>query len=99
MADPPSPPQPIQTTTATTPPDPRLVQEIISRAAWKQAVMGSINVAVAILAARMILGLAVIGSIGLSWLALSQADPYHLIAVAVYSVTVVLPLVWLAGRH
>jgi len=98
VSDPPSvpptaaPPLPTQAQAA-------LAQEIANRASWQRGVIGAMNVAVAILAARMILLLAVIGAIALTWDALQAADPLRLGAVAGYAVTVVCPLVWLSSRH
>ena len=66
--------------------------------AWKQGIIGSLNVAAAVLAARFVLLLSVIGAILLVWMALALHDPFRLIAVGIYTVTVVLPLVWLASR-
>ena len=61
--------------------------------------MGGLNVAVAILAVRLILLIAIGGAIILAIMALQAAEPLRLAAVAIYTATVVLPLVWLAGRH
>lgn len=61
--------------------------------------MGALNFAAQILAVRMILLVATGGAIALAWLAASEHDPYRLGSVGVYTVTVVLPLVWLAGRR
>jgi hypothetical protein len=49
-----------------------------------------------ILSARLIMLIAVGGGIALTWLVLQQADLYRLIALAVYSVGVVFPAVYLA---
>ena len=94
---------PTQTQTTQTPHEPirippDLRQEYIARTAWKQGVIGTLNLATAILAIRLILLLAVLGAIGLTWLALAQPEPLRLGAVGLYSASVVLPLVWLAGR-
>jgi hypothetical protein len=62
-------------------------------------VLGSLNLAATVLAARMILLLAVLGAIGLTWLALAARDLLLTVPVGLYTVTVCLPLVWLAGRR
>jgi hypothetical protein len=67
--------------------------------AWKQGVLGAINVATAILAVRLILLLAVAGAVFLALEALATAEPLRLAALGVYTLSVVLPLVWLAARH
>jgi hypothetical protein len=56
-------------------------------------------VATAILAARLVVLVGVIGGIGLTWLALQEPDPMRLGALAIYAVGVCLPVVWLAGRR
>lgn len=61
--------------------------------------MGSVNVLANVLAVRLTLLVSVGGAISLTWLALQQPDPYRLAALAVYAGVVVVPLVWLAGRH
>lgn len=65
---------------------------------WKAGVIGALNVMSAILAARMILLVAVCGAIILAYLALQAADAYRLGALAIYTVAVVVPLVWLTSR-
>lgn len=76
-----------------------LQTEIQHRAAWKAGLIGGLNVAALILSARFILMASVLGAIGLTWLAIAAENPMRLGAVALYTVTVVLPLVWLAGRR
>lgn len=71
----------------------------MTRAAWRASVLGSINVIVAVLAIRLILLVSVFGAIALAWYAIAVADPFRLVAVGIYTGTVCLPLVWLAGRH
>lgn len=73
--------------------------EFITRTAWKQGVIGSLNVAAMILGARFILLVATVGALGLSYLAVQQAAPLQLGAVGLYLAGVVLPLTWLASRH
>lgn len=53
----------------------------------------------AVLAARSILLLATIGGAALTWLALAQPDVRRLAALAIYTVTIELPLVWLASKR
>lgn len=69
------------------------------RAAWKAAVMGALNVLVQVLAVRMILLVAVVGGIFLTWLALQAPDPYRLGALAIYCAAVVVPTVWIASNR
>ena len=72
--------------------------ELIGRAAWRAGVLGALTVAIRILAARSILLFAVLGAIGLAWLALSAADYVRLVALALYTVSVVCPLIWLSSK-
>jgi hypothetical protein len=83
------------TTTAKTSSTP---DEYVTRAAWKAAVLGSLNVLFVILAVRAILLVAVIGAIYLTIIATTSPDPWRLAAVAGYAVIVVVPLTWLASR-
>lgn len=67
-------------------------------AAWKAGVLAAINVAVRILSARMIVLVAVVGAIALTWIALhGSADYRQLIALGVYCGFVVVPAVVLAA--
>ena len=72
--------------------------ELLGRYAWRQGVLGALTVAIRILAARAILLFAVLGAIGLAWLALSSPDYERLGALAIYTISVLAPLVWLAGK-
>lgn len=81
-----------------TPPS-NLHNEYIHRAAWKAGVMGALNVVIALIAVRLILLVAVCGAISLAYLALASTDPYKLGTLAVYTLVVVVPLVWLAARR
>jgi hypothetical protein len=83
------------TTTAKTSSTP---DEFVTRAAWKAAVLGSLNVLFVILAVRAILLVAVIGAIYLTIIATTTPDPWRMGAVAVYAIIVVVPLTWLAAR-
>ena len=78
----------------TTPPP-----EYIHRAAWKAGVMGAFNALALILSARLIVLVGVGGGISLTWLALQSPDPMRLGALAIYSLAVVVPTVWLASRR
>lgn len=80
------------TTTETTPPE-----AVSQYRTWRAAAMGTINVLAAVLAVRLILLVAVCGAIFLAWLA--QGDAYRIAAAGVYTVTVVLPVVWLSSRR
>jgi hypothetical protein len=82
-------------TSARTPIDP---QELVERAAWRAGVIGAVNVASMILAARLIVLISVLGGIVLTWTALADPNGYRLGALAIYSLCVVGSSVWLAGR-
>ena len=93
------------TTTTTTTPPPNLGEptaafgELVSRAAWRQGVLGALNLAVTILAVRLIVLVGVGGGIALTWLALDQPDPMRLGALALYGLLIMVPVIWLAGRR
>ena len=72
--------------------------ELVSRLAWRNGVLGALTVAIRILAARAILLFAVLGAIGLAWLALSSSDYVRMAALALYTITVVVPLIWLSSK-
>ena len=86
-------------TTSPTTPQPNLPHEALTRLAWKQAVLGALNVAIQIVAVRLAVLVAVAGGIALTWLALQEADPMRLGALALYGALVVIPVIWLAGRR
>lgn len=77
----------------------QLQREYIHRAAWKAGVLGALNLATRILAVRMILMIAVIGAIALTFSALLEHDMFRLIALGIYCAIVVVPVVILAARH
>lgn len=77
----------------------QLKGEFIHRSAWKAGVMGALNVAVAVLSARLIVLVAVAGGIVLTWAALAVPDPMRLGALGIYGVAIFIPCVWLAGRR
>jgi hypothetical protein len=87
---PPSSSSPSPTATTT--------NELISRYAWRQGVLGALTVAIRILAARAILLFAVFGAASLAYLALELGDYLRLAVLGVYLIGAVLPLVWLASR-
>jgi len=71
--------------------------EAVHRAVWKAGVMGAINVLVAVIAVRLIVLVAVMGGIGLAYMALQEPDAYRLGVVALFGGFVVLPVVWLSS--
>jgi len=50
-----------------------------------------------VLAGRLLVALAVAGSIFLTWLTLGNPDPYRLAALGIYCLLAVVPCVWLAS--
>lgn len=84
---------------ATTPQLSPQQQEFIHRAAWKGAVLGALNVLVRVTAIRGIVMIAVIGGIVLALTALSAPDPWRLGVLSIYSLFVVVPVVWLSSRQ
>ena len=79
------------------PPD--IQQEFIARSAWKQGVLGSLNVISVILAVRLTLLLSVGGAIYLTYLALQGPDLYRLATLGIYAGVVIPSMVWLASRR
>jgi ABC-type polysaccharide/polyol phosphate export permease len=73
-------------------------QEFVRRAVWRQGVLGAVNVLALVLAVRLVVLVAVSGGIVLTLISLRDSDVYHLGALAIYSVFVVIPIVWLAAR-
>ena len=67
------------------------------RTAWKAGVLGAVNVLTQLLAVRLIVLIAVVGWIVLSFPALTQPDWYRLGILSVYCVGVVFPAVLLAA--
>jgi hypothetical protein len=84
--------------TATTPP-PNLQAEYVHRAAWKAAVLGTLNVLIVVTAVRLITLTAVIGGIVLTAIALNSPDPWRVGVLAIYAVAVVVPVIAMASRH
>jgi hypothetical protein len=76
--------------------------EYVHRTVWKAGVMASLNVLFVILAVRAVLLVAVIGAFILARAALAAAPTVQqpaLVMLAVYCVTVVMPMVWLSSRR
>lgn len=86
------------TANQTTPPDIQRSEQI-TRTAWKAGVLGALNVLVVVIAVRLIVLVAVTGGIVLTATALNNPDPWRLGALAIYSIAVVIPVVWLASRR
>lgn len=61
--------------------------------------LGAINVLVLVTAIRIIVLVAVSGGIALSIIALGTPDPWRVGVLAIYSIAVVMPVVWLASRR
>jgi hypothetical protein len=79
-------------------PLPNLQGEYIHRAAWRAGVLGSLNFAAKILAARAIVLIAVLGGIGLTWTALADPNGYRIGVMAIYAVGAIGGSVWLAAK-
>lgn len=97
-------PDPPQLTPPSLPPSPTttkndLNDELISRHAWKQGILASITVISQVLAVRVVLLVAVLGAVFLTYLALSQHDVLRLGALAIYCAVVVAPVVALSYRR
>jgi ABC-type sulfate transport system permease subunit len=75
----------------------QLQHEVIHRAAWKAGVMGALNFAALVLSIRLIVLVAVMGGIILSFQALQTADVYRAVALALYGALVLIPVIWLAS--
>jgi hypothetical protein len=90
--------------TSTTPkPQPTIPvsYETASRAAWRNGVMGALNLLAVVLAVRLVLLVAVIGALWLAKLALDVPIAMQmpaLVMLGVYCATVVIPMVWLSSR-
>jgi hypothetical protein len=83
----------------TTNQQPDLRAEYIHRAAWKAAVLGTLNVLVVVTAVRLITLVAVIGGVVLTAIALEAPDPWRVGVLAIYAVAVVMPVIWMASRR
>jgi hypothetical protein len=76
--------------------DPRQIS--YANLAWKQGVLGALNVAALILSVRLILLVAVVGAFLLTWQTLADPQTYKVIATSAFMALTVLPAVWLSGR-
>jgi hypothetical protein len=74
-------------------------KEQVSRAAFQAAVMGTVNVLVLILSARLIVLISVCGGIYLTLVALGQPDPWRLGVLITFCLGVVGPAVYLAAHR
>ena len=86
------------TATATPTNPPPVSHEIGDRLAWRAGLLGALNIVAAVLAARLILLVAVIGAIVLAYIVIVTPDPWRLGALAIYAFTVVIPSIWLASH-
>jgi len=72
----------------------------ITWAAYKAGVLGAVSFLSVVLAIRFILLVAVSGAIALSLLAMNlPRDLFSWVPPAIYTVTVVCPLIWLSSRR
>jgi len=93
------PPTPTPTIANSTTSSTRIdADELISRAAWQQGLLGALAAINRVLAARAILMLAMVGAIGLAVMALLQGDYLRLAVLGTYLIGGLLPLVWLSSR-
>ena len=60
--------------------------------------MGALNFFAIILAVRLILLVAIVGAIILASNVVAAPDPWRLGALAIYTIVVVVPTVWLSSR-
>ena len=84
---------------ATSQTQPNVQQEYIHRAAWKAGVLGAINVLIQVVAVRIIVLLSIAGAAFLAAMAINNPDPWRMGVLAIYSISVVIPSIWLASRH
>lgn len=61
--------------------------------------MGAVAVVTQVLSLRLQVLVATIGAIVLTKMALDNPDPYRLGALAIYSIFIVGPTIWLAGKR
>lgn len=74
-------------------------RERASREAWRQGILASLAVVSAVLAARLILLLAVVGAFAIAYITLASPGPWPAAIFGAYVVGIVAPLVWLASRR
>jgi hypothetical protein len=72
--------------------------EYVHRSVWKAAVLGSLTVVIALLAARQIALVSVVGAILLAFPALHDPNYFKLGVLAIYSFGVVVPTIWMAMK-
>jgi hypothetical protein len=70
---------------------------LVHRATWRAGMLGAVNVLTALLAARLLVLVSIVGAIGLTWLVMQNPDPYRLIALGGYCLLTVVPCVVLAS--
>jgi hypothetical protein len=73
------------------------VAEVYARAAWKQGVLGAVNLMAMVLAGRVLVLVAIAGAIFLSWMSLGNPDLNRQIILGIYCAFVVCPTVALAA--
>jgi hypothetical protein len=78
---------------------PPLQQEFVTRSAWRTGVLGALNALFVVLAIRLILLVATVGAIILATAVMASPDPWRLGALAIYTLVVVVPMVWLSSRR
>ena len=76
----------------------RSVQTSDAGGAYLKGAMGAINVLSQVLAARLIVLIAIVGAIGLAWVALANPDPYRIAVLGAYLLAGLVPCVWLSSR-
>lgn len=84
---------------ASTTTPPKIEQEYVERKAWRQGVLGALNILAVVLAVRLVLLLATIGAFILALIAIRDPDPFRLGALVIYSVGIVIPCIWLSSRR
>ena len=88
-------------TTSSTPKAAVRETEFVTRAAWRNGVMGALNLLAVVLAVRLVLLVAVLGALWLAKLALEVPPSVQmpaLVMLGTYCLTTVIPLVWLSSR-
>ena len=90
-------------TTSSTPKAPTVSREteFVTRAAWRNGVMGALNLLAVVLAVRLVLLVAVLGALWLAKLAIEVPPSVQmpaLVMLGTYCLTTVIPLVWLSSR-
>jgi hypothetical protein len=83
----------------TATPSPTTATPSATTDAYRAGLIASLNVISAILAARAILALSVLGAFVLALETVGADSPVRLVPLALYALTIVCPLVWLASRQ